>query len=264
IRLKIGSFPAFSQPVRGQADDYFTKSRCGSARGGLPVLGKGLLGLGGVRAHGGGDLVRLEAAVLQEAHLPGLLREVGGRVGAEAAGPDAARQRPPVLAAVRERLLHDGRVDAALLELEPDADRSLPLADARLDKALGEAGVVLQPLRGQALDGLARGIRVEAAPDELGRELGPAVLAPGQAVHSLHPRGLAVAAPLDLAGRRIRPGIGRCDHASFATGSASFVSLAVCGSSACRIRRSISAAISGLAFRNSRAFSLPWPIRSLP
>ncbi len=57
-------------------------------------------------------------------------------------------------------------------------------------------------------------------------------------------------------------------YASFATASASpaasSTAATVFGSSLDRIFPSISSAISGLLLRNSRTFSLPWPMRSSP
>src|SRR5690606_31191479 len=126
-------------------------ARRGRPRGGLLRV---------VRGDRRGDLVGLEAAVLQEPHLPGPGREIGGQGRAETALAHAAGKRPPVLAAVPERPLRDPALQAALLELEADPHRALALADTGPDQAFGEAGVVLEAFRREPLHRLAGGLRL--------------------------------------------------------------------------------------------------------
>ena len=105
-----------------------------------------------------------------------------------------------------------------------------------------------------------------------GKPIPPSVIA-GQRYAFIQPDA-AVLAPREVV-HRLLAGFDRVggsffvDHASCATGSSAASSsatgtLTVSGSSLARIFVSISAAVSGLAFRNSRTFSLPWPMRSSP
>src|SRR6478672_12757047 len=101
--------------------------------------GRASVGLDG-GAGGGTDLVQREAAVLQKARLPRLLRPTPRRLRPEAAAADLARQRRPVVRASERALDQLGR-HPLLFQLRGDAQRPLAPGGMPGREVLREAGL---------------------------------------------------------------------------------------------------------------------------
>jgi hypothetical protein len=81
-------------------------------------------------------MVWLETAVLEKAHLSGLLFEVERQVRTKFPGALFPGQRTPVRISFRQCGLDDRLAYAPLAEIQANADRAFTLVDTGLDEAL--------------------------------------------------------------------------------------------------------------------------------
>src|SRR6266446_519429 len=187
----------------------------------------------------GADRVKGKAARLEKAHLPrSLLARFGS--GPELPAPDFARALELGDARGFRRLVGQVLVEAPRTQLVRDARRA-ELARKSVNARFRVALVGEEFPSRQVVEQRLEIVLVPNVPRELVRQLGAAVLPPRK-----QPQG-------PLAQRRLlfhTSAVTGVDASGFLTPSFS------------RIFASISAASSGFSLRNSRALSLPWPMRS--
>src|SRR5690606_2831317 len=191
--------------------------------------------INGIRVQRGADLLVREPAALQKTRLARPLLEVARRGGAELPAAHPLDLGQPVAGAGVDPAGHGLLGQALFLQLAPDAHGSVAPAAAAAHQRFGEALVREQPLLHARRQHLLHDLRLAALARELGRYLGPAVLAPGEPAE-------------DEAARLGGIGRGRnASQASTSSGTDSGASSPAAGDSITfsRMRRSISSAVSG-------------------
>ena len=192
------------------------------------------------------DLLGLEAALVQKAHLARTLACIGRGGVAEALAPHLARRAAPSRGVQVEKLGSQRVAHAAAPQLVADLERSLPTSGPLGDEALGEAPIGEE---------IARFELVECRGDRRGgkaprRELASELLARVLAAREQRLRLVKYLARL----------------VAQASASSTCASSAAAGagrpSSFSRSAVSICLAMSGFCLRNSRTLSLPCPMRS--
>ena len=208
-----------------------------------------------------------EPASEQESGLAGTL---GERLGlrAEAASPDRARALELGLLERRGVRLHQRLIESVRAQFVADRRRAVALG-APMDQRFGEALVGEQSCRDELIEHGLELLGALGMSRELARQFGAAMLAPRKkpqcaclqryATPGAARAGVAGAACAVLAGTAACP-LARRLQAAASSGAAPRAATPKCA----RTLFSISSDISGCSRRNSRALSLPWPMRSPP
>jgi hypothetical protein len=189
------------------------------------------------------DFLGGKAARVQESRLFGLFAVRRRQTVAELSGTHFRDAKLPVDTGRFNTFIRQFSGNTALVQFPTNVQRAETVLDAVVDIGLGKTPVALQTLRAQLVDNRPDDVGRKTAGPELALQFRSAVLALREEPQRTFPcrrdvRGQASAVS-SAGSRRARSGSARDRMAS----------------SSCR-------AISGLAFRYSRALSLPWPIRS--